>query len=438
MKSKTKTRIVGSIILAFALYSVVVSFIAVFGGFDFGNASLSAILYSSGRLAGLLAFFCLGTLVFSGEVSRFFDKFFGMDRIIKFQRKYALVASFFALLHPLFFVLSGSRTLGGVLVPDFSVVPIAMGTISLYLFAIVMVCSELYKKISYKMWQVIHIVIYLLFFFSLYHGFNAGSSANYLSVRIMYLIILVGVLVGMVYRTTYKIRQKKTCKHVVDNVEFETHDTYSLTLKPKGHEKLEHRAGQFCFIRLDKEKLYARHPFTIASAPQEDHLRFTIKFKGRFTKIASRLKKGEITNVEGPFGKFTVDDDEKDLVFIAGGVGITPFRSIIKEHLLKGKNQKVTLIYGAMHKDDIIFKKFFDSIKQKWFKKVYVLSEEKKPKDGCECGFIDDRIIKGYVDDINNSIFYICGPEIMKDKVMECLKGHGVPKDRIRIEDFFW
>ena len=155
-----------------------------------------------------------------------------------------------------------------------------------------------------------------------------------------------------------------------------------------------------------------------------------------FTKAAKSLKEGEEVIVDGPFGIFTVNYWNQPLVLIAGGVGITPFFSIIKDSINKKRSRDIVLLYGSRNKEEIIFQKELDSIDRKWFRKVYVLSGQKA--DGFERGKIDKDLIQKYVKDIDNALFYICGPEGMKDSVQSALMELGVKSRRILIEDFFW
>ena len=390
--------------------------------------SVSELLYLVGKLCGIIAFFFLSTLIISGDTARFFDRFFGMDKIIKFQRKFSVVTMVFVLCHPIFFILS-TGIIFGFLIPDFSYVPLALGILSLYIYLSVMLASKLYKRISYNAWQYIHILTYVLFFFSIYHAINWGTDAGNILLFAAYMIALVGIIVGIIYRTTYKIKHKFSSKFYVHEIKNETDDTFTITLKSK--DELKFLPGQFCFLRLNKEGLFARHPFTISSAPNGKQLSFTVKIFGRFTKALKALQKGEEVIVDGPFGNFLLKDKTRDLVFIAGGVGITPFASMIKDKInRKDNNQNVTLLYGSKTKESVIFKKYFDGIKENWFKKVYVLSNEQ--------GYIDEGVIKNHVSDIGGSVFYICGPEAMKASVVKIVKNLGVHKQDVIIEDFFW
>lgn len=389
---------------------------------------ISSLLYFVGKLSGVVGFFFLSILIISGDTARFFDRFFGMDKIIKFQRKFSIVTMVFVLCHPIFFILS-TGIVFPFLIPDFSYVPLALGILSLYIYLSVMLASKLYKRISYMAWQYIHVLTYVLFFFSLYHAINWGTDSGNVFLFAGYMIALVGIIVGIIYRTTYKIKHKFIGKFYVDEIKNETDDTFTIILKSKG--ELKFMPGQFCFLRLNKDRLFARHPFTISSAPNEKTLSFTVKLFGRFTKALKALQKGEEVIVDGPFGNFLIKDKTRDLVFIAGGVGITPFASMIKDKInRKDNNQNVTLLYGSRTKESVIFKEYFDGIKENRFKKVYVLSNEQ--------GYIDEEIIKKHVSDINGSAFYICGPEAMKSSVVNVLKGLSVNKKDIIIEDFFW
>lgn len=440
MKREDKNKIVKTIIFVSISFSLFFIFYTVFAHTNSSRVSANYFLYLMGRLMGLISFLFLSILIISGDTARFFDRFFGMDRIIKFQRKFSLIICIFVVLHPVFFIAAESVPALDYLLPNFSVLPLALGTLSFYIFIVILIASRLYKRISYDGWQYLHVLTYILFFFVLYHAVNIGSSYNSSAlVKTIYFFMLIFVLIGIVYRTNYKLKQRGL-KFFVKNIEWETKDAFTLTLKP--NKQFSFKAGQFCFLRLKKDKLYARHPFTISSSPKEENLSFTMKLTGRFTKAASELKKGEEVIVDGPFGIFTIEDHEKDLVFIAGGVGIAPFMSMIKNQLESEKKQNVLLLYGSKTKDDIIFKKQLDSVKKVWFKKVYVLDKvdsNDTSTEKFEKGPIRKEMIESYVKDVKNSLFYICGPEPMKEYVKKILLSElKVSKNNIRIESFFW
>lgn len=398
---------------------------------------LSSLLYDIGKWFGFLGFTFLTFLIFSGDTARFWDKFFGLDKIIKFQRKFALFTLFFVISHPILFVLSGNSILNYI-IPDFSVLPLALGIIAFYIFMGVMFASYVYKRISYIAWQYIHVLTYILFFFSIYHAFYWGSDSSNIFIQVLYIVSLILFAIGVVCRTQYKIRKLYSGKFFVENIKWETEDTFTLCIKPI--KKIKFKPGQFCFLRLNKNKLHARHPFTIASSPEDNLLSFTIKNTGRFTQTASKLKKGEEILIDGPFGTFVEKNHKKDLVFIAGGVGVTPFISMINDHLSKDTKQNILLLYCSKTQKDIIFKKELDLTNKSWLKVIHILSQEndQKSNDNFEYGYITKEILQKYVKDLNNSNYYICGPKKMKDLVLMILTNLRVNKKNIYFEDFFW
>lgn len=420
--------------LYFIGFSSLIFVYVVFSPFISQSISTNLFLYSIGKLAGLIGFLFLSVLIISGDTARFFDRFLGMDRIIKFQRKFSIITTIFVLSHPIFFILSDISYLN-YLIPGYAHIPLALGTIGLYLYVIIGISSVLYKRISYQIWQYIHILTYILFFFSLYHALNVGSDAGNILIKTIFDVLLIGVIGGGIYRAYYKIKHKNF-KCYVKEIKWKTSDVFTLKLRP--NKKFYFKSGQFCFLRINKDKLYARHPFTISSSQNEDTLDFTMKITGRFTKIASQLKVGEEVKVDGPFGIFTIENKKKDLVFIAGGVGITPFMSIIKDHMHKNKTQNILLLYGSRTKKNIIFKSELDKIEEEGFKKVYILSNDEASFEMCERGYIDKAVINRYVKDMKNTLFYICGPQLMKDCVKKSLVDLGVDEQSIFIEDFFW
>ena len=276
-----------------------------------------------------------------------------------------------------------------------------------------------------------------MFVFSLYHAYNIGSESNYLFMQVFYVISGVLFVIGVIYRTNYKFKQRFKGNFIIKKIVWETKDTFSIIIENVNHLKVNFKAGQFCFLRINNKKLYARHPFTISSAPNED-LRFTIKLNGRFTKIASELKNGDEIVLEGPFGIFTNNIHSKNLLFIGGGVGMTPFMSLIndiKNHKNK-YNQNVDLIYCCRKEEMIIFKKELEDINENWFNKTYFLSEEKNPSNN----YIIGRVSKDFLEKKikSNQTIYICGPEPMKNAVKKYLNELGVDKSQIKTEDFFW
>ena len=397
--------------------------------------SLAEIMYSIGQWSGFLALVSLAFLIFSGDTARFSDRFFGLDKIIKFQRKFSLLSFIFLILHPVFFILAG-QSFANYFIPAFYILPLALGTLAFYVFVVVMLFSYFYKKISYRAWQYIHVLTYLLFLSALYHAFFWGSSSDKLFFIITYIFLLLAIIVGAIYRTIYKIKEKRRGPASVLSIKWENDDIYTLTLKTK--KKMNFKAGQFCFLRLDNHKLYARHPFSISSAPEEDILSFAIKNTGRFTSAVSKLQVGDKINLDGSFGIFTAKRKLQDVVFIAGGIGITPFRSLLKNFSNLHRQGKHVLIYCAKKEKDLVFRQDIENLPNIDLKTICILSEEKNDTADYLHGYLSKEILMEAIKDLQNPYFYICGPEPLKDSSVKIIKSLGISKERIIFESFFW
>ena len=397
--------------------------------------NLTDIFYNLGKISGLIALISLALLIFSGDTARYFDRFIGLDRLIKFQRKFSFFVLAFAGLHPFLFILSGRESLK-VFIPNPYLMPLNFGIFAFLILIIVMLFSYFYKRISYRAWQYIHILTYILLFFALYHAFFWGSSANKPIFQAIYLVILIAVVLGASCRFSYKYRAWRRPKFYISKILQETNNIFSLSLQ--SDKKMKFKAGQFCFLRLKGKKLYARHPFTISSSPQEDEFLFTVKNTGRFTFALSKMNVGDEVLVDGPFGRFIERKKSGDLVFVAGGVGITPFRSMALDFLARGRQGKISLIYCSKYKEDLVFENDFNRLQSENFKTFYVLSAGEKNEGSYFSGRINKEIIKKALVNMDNPTFYICGPEPLKLETIKMLKELGVSKKRIIFEDFFW
>lgn len=206
----------------------------------------------------------------------------------------------------------------------------------------------------------------------------------------------------------------------------------SFIFEPK--EPLTWQAGQYLHYVLHHEPTDDRGSdrwFTISAAPFEGHVMVTTRFsedKGSsFKKALQNLKIGKSIEISFLEGDFVVIDPEKDYVFIAGGIGITPFRSIIKQLDHDGKPINVTLLY-ANRDQNIVFKEELEGIaaKNPNFKIHYIFSPE----------HIDETKIRNAVPDLQKPIFYVSGPEPMVENLGNLLKQMGITEDHIQ-QDWF-
>lgn len=186
-----------------------------------------------------------------------------------------------------------------------------------------------------------------------------------------------------------------------------------------------------------------RRYFTLASSPTEEDLRLGVKFypKGSsFKRAFSDMVSTDIIVASQLAGDFVLPDDlAQKLVFIAGGIGVTPFRSMIKYLVDRKEKRDVVLFYSNNFSTDIAYADVFDEARSKLaIKTVYVLTDVKsvpldwKGRVGC----IDAKMIEEEVPDFAKRIFYLSGPHGMVVAFERTLKTIGVPKSSIK-RDFF-
>lgn len=194
------------------------------------------------------------------------------------------------------------------------------------------------------------------------------------------------------------------------------------------------RAGQYLIAKIEHEKedLRGKMRFiTISSAPFEKNVTITTRIFGKkassFKKALDNLNIGEHIEIKGPDGDLYIDDFNKNYVLVAGGIGITPFRSILKQLVFENKMPKIILLYA--NKDNkILFKDELEQIAKKFsqFKIIYFISPNK----------ITRQILKKLNIDFKKNIFFISGPENMIYKIKILLNELGV-KDENMKEDYF-
>ncbi|MHA1472669.1 MAG: FAD-binding oxidoreductase [Promethearchaeota archaeon] len=237
---------------------------------------------------------------------------------------------------------------------------------------------------------------------------------------------------------------------IIDEIKEETKSTKTFKLVPDPDSETKElayfRPGQYLSLKVDLEGVRITRPYSIASPPKDALKGFyelTIRKEenGFLTKLIwDTWSVGTKVESSGPEGFFSFERlrDLNQIVGIAGGSGITPFRSMAKAIIDGTIDAKLTLLYGSSEEDDIIYYEEFKQMEKNnpsKIKIVHVLSCPVISLEGCERGFITKEIIEKYCD-ANSSTFFICGPQIMYNFVQEELKKFNLPVKRMRREAF--
>lgn len=206
--------------------------------------------------------------------------------------------------------------------------------------------------------------------------------------------------------------------------------------------KIDYKPGQYMEWSLphpDPDTRGIRRWFTISSSPSEDMILLTTRLAEKsssFKQALQRLKPGQELTAVNVDGDFTLPSDSTSrIIFIAGGIGITPFRSMIKYMLDTDTKRDITLFYGAKTPQDFVFKEILDLAAKQGVNTIYVPTEAGQTWSGHK-GYIDAKLIKQEVPDFKQAITYISGPEPMVRSFSKMLIKAGVPKQQIKHDDF--
>ena len=203
------------------------------------------------------------------------------------------------------------------------------------------------------------------------------------------------------------------------------------------------QAGQYVNLFVEADGVRTSRPYSISSSPtQTGHWDLTVgRIAGGFVSdcLLDEVRVGDTFASTSPAGTFTYSPlfHGDDLVFLAGGSGITPFMSMIREMADRGLKRRIRLVYGSRSPDDVIFHQELDLIAGRHgnFAFDLVVSEPPPGYTG-RTGFLTADCLRECVGDVGGKMFYLCGPEAMYPFCRAALDELGVPRRRVRKEVF--
>jgi ferredoxin-NADP reductase/Na+-translocating ferredoxin:NAD+ oxidoreductase RnfD subunit len=226
----------------------------------------------------------------------------------------------------------------------------------------------------------------------------------------------------------------------LERIEETAADTYDFVFKSP--RKLAFRAGQYLEWTLGLDRADSRgnrRYFTLASAPTEESVRLGVKFyeaSSAFKRGLAGMAPGDTIHAAQIAGDFTLPANrEKRLAFIAGGIGITPFRSMLQYLLDRGEARPIIVLYGSERREDIAYRDVLDAAERElgiWT--VYAVAKD--AVRGQYPGYIDAKLVQKAIPDFKQRIFYISGPQAMVKSISDKLVRMGVRRSCIKV-DFF-
>ncbi len=211
-------------------------------------------------------------------------------------------------------------------------------------------------------------------------------------------------------------------------------------------DSFEFRAGQFADYTFtnppETDAEGNTRGFSFITAPYEDELGFATRLRDTaFKRVLKSMLLGEEgleVKLDGPYGDFTLHKTSSTpAVFIIGGIGVTPIRSIVKQALYDGSGHQMTLFHANRTSMDAPFESDFQELATRHGNFHYVSVYGEEESDGAEQGRMNADILKKYVGNVQAPIYYLSGPEGMVKAIRQMLVGElAISEDNIRTEEF--
>jgi predicted ferric reductase len=435
-------------ILTAGLVMVLLLILGLAGWIPFGYES-SSLLYQfgldrtllrAGKIAGLASAVLLFLQILSASRLTSLDRVLGLNRLYAAHRLGAVLALLLVVAHP-FLVLGPNGIFS--LKPTMEFWPEWLGVLLLIALGATVVLAMWREKLKlpFHLWWLGHrLVTPVLIVLVGIHTFNVSDTFAGGLPRA--LLILALALFGLAWlRLKISPTLDRTTAFTVNRVEPVSRDTVSIELSPARGQVPPFVPGQFAFVQFFSSALSREeHPFTIASSPaHDDRLEIIAKKCGDWTDRLDGLNKGDKARIQGPFGLFSIcaHPEAESFVFIAGGVGVTPFVSMLRTMAHLEDPRAATLLWSTKTRADVFLagelEHMASSLKQCRIETVATRepARDGRPQRLDRSGL--EQLLPGWGPATH---FFICGPRAMMKGVRSHLLGLGIPRMRIHSEEF--
>ena len=382
--------------------------------------------------------------VISGRI-KVLNKPFGTDLVYHFHRQIGIAAFFMVFAHPiLLFILDKKylRLLNLITAPWR-----ARAAVTSILLLIIVVLTAEYRqkfKISYKFWKFWHgIFSTVMVALALVHIFLVGNYINLpweKALWIAYSALFIGMLAYT--RIIYPLLLIRRPFHVKETKQ-EQGDVWTITMEPTNHKGFEFEPGQFAWLTAWKTPFSdTEHPFSIvSSAERKTEIKMSIKDLGPFTKKVRTLKPGDRVFVDGPYGAFNLDrfPGAERLIFIPGGIGVTPIMSMLRTMADRGDSRPIRLFYCNREWESLAFKEEIKMLESKLnLETIYTIEKPPKKWEG-ESGFLNKDILNRHIPKKwlkDGTDIFLCGPTPMMNAVENELLKIGYAHNQVHSERY--
>ncbi len=411
-------------------------------------------------------------LCWLGSRNPWLERSFGLDEMLLFHRRLAMVTVVFFAGHAVFRSWSISMQMG--MVYDLSLLyrlrlsewPLTLGRVVYFAMlgcAVLAYVGQAMQKLAFRHWKRPHLLYYVLFPAGMLHAMLWGNDMGKHPLVDLWWTLMVLFAVDCALRLQYVRRQRPILRWRLDAMYREADHTVTAVLTPatsaaRKSALIRRWPGQFAVLRVpDLAGMNEPHPFTLSgAAPGAAHaaaaralpIQCTIKEAGDFTRSFLRLAPGTSLLVEGPYGKFLHDVwSHRALALLAGGVGVTPFLSLLRSMDAAGQHLPTVLLWSNKSRTDVFAVGELVALCRRLpLTVVHCLSRETEDfvaqspaQQGMhwQSGRLDTAAVTRWL--TGEEGCYACGPEPWLAGVLRSLQqAHGIHPRQVRREHFFW
>jgi predicted ferric reductase len=391
------------------------------------------VLAKCGSLSGTVLLVWQFLLGYRGVVSRVVVD---LIWVVKLHQALGTYGTAFILLHPLFITLYYLRKHSQNLwTLDFSTsfqVFVGLGIVALALLLIITVTSVfLRQKIRYVTWYFTHLASYILLPIVFVHSFAIGMTVRDTALRFGWIGLTIVAAAFYLYRIVARLGLMDKRYEIV-TVDTVSRGTSEITMLPVSKRIYPH-IGQFVYFRRSRQGRAS--PYTVSHHDDDSgEIRVAVKAKGKTSTKDRQVAAGDHAFLDGPYGVFTWEAlaSKRPVVMVAGGIGITAFRRLIRE-LADAPREPSFLFYGSKHEEEISFREELERMQH--VRVVHVVSDQ--TEFAGEKGFVSVDLIRTYAgEDLARYEFLLCGPPVMIRLLEPQLMEQGVPPEQIHHELF--
>ena len=388
---------------------------------------------SASQLFSLLGAVLMAISFILGSRAKLLETIFdGVDKVMKVHHIVGGISFLIIINHPLFLAINvlPNYQLAAKYIWLSPTVSYNLGVGALYVMILTLILTFL-VKLPYDIWLKTHDFMGAVLLLAALHIYTISSDVSRFPPLRVWMFGWLGLgLFAFVYKVflysslgpKYRYRVKET-KRLGDILE--------IYLSPVG-EKLKFKAGQFVFANYEMEELGEKHPFTVSSSPEDEVIRLSVKALGDYTLKLKKLKNGTMTNVWGPYGRFYRGfDGKQEVVMLAGGIGITPFLSMLNHELRQPQPRKISLFYGVNSAEEAVYDGELGMMEEN-LPNFFYNRHFGGDKPRISVNVLLDKL--GGV--LQDKMYFICGPPVMMESLERQLKDNGVRGKNIILEDF--